>query len=570
MKLVSSSLRAKLAVAFSAVVVVFVIAVAVGFTKISSVGSSTANGYKKAVLAQTASAAAFNMRISQSQDTSSHRFITNPDGSNMHQGDIAAFQKALTDLKGMSLSASEKQQFVKVDQLFGLWKVADDTSAHLWQTHQYTAATSYVNGEANTRGDDLSNALGAFSDKAQADAAASEHSQVSSAQTLMAIFTIVAVIAAAAVVFFITRSISRRLSAVVATLGSLQGHCLAGLQACMGAIANGDLTQSVTPVTPVIENLGSDEIGDAGREANAIRERVVATIESYGVMTEQLTEMVGQINGSAQQLASASQQMASTSEEAGRAVGEIANAVGDVAHGAERQVQMVAQAKSSTEESVGVAGEAKGAAEEGIAAAGRASEAMQSVRDSSGAVEAAMASLAERSEQIGGIVETITGIAGQTNLLALNAAIEAARAGEQGRGFAVVAEEVRKLAEESQQAAASISELITEIQSETQNAVAVVADGARRSEDGVQVVEQARDAFARIGASVDDVTSRIGQISDAMNEVAAVAEQSSASTEQVSASTEETSASTQEIAASAQELARTAEELETLVGRFKV
>jgi methyl-accepting chemotaxis protein len=195
---------------------------------------------------------------------------------------------------------------------------------------------------------------------------------------------------------------------------------------------------------------------------------------------------------------------------------------------------------------------------------------MQSVRDSSGAVEAAMTSLAQRSEQIGGIVETITGIAGQTNLLALNAAIEAARAGEQGRGFAVVAEEVRKLAEESQQAAASISELITEIQSETQNAVAVVADGARRSEDGVQVVEQARDAFARIGASVDDVTSRIGQISDAMNEVAAVAEQSSASTEQVSASTEETSASTQEIAASAQELARTAEELETLVGRFKV
>ena len=75
-----------------------------------------------------------------------------------------------------------------------------------------------------------------------------------------------------------------------------------------------------------------------------------------------------------------------------------------------------------------------------------------------------------------------TGISEQTNLLALNAAIEAARAGEQGRGFAVVAEEVRKLAEESQQAALSIATLIGEIQTETQAAAAVVEQGAARTE----------------------------------------------------------------------------------------
>ena len=181
---------------------------------------------------------------------------------------------------------------------------------------------------------------------------------------------------------------------------------------------------------------------------------------------------------------------------------------------------------------------------------------MEALQASTGEVTRSIRELAAKSEQIGGIVETITGIAGQTNLLALNAAIEAARAGEQGRGFAVVAEEVRKLAEESQRAAEQISTLVGEIQAQTDGAVAVVEDGSKRSLESGVTVQTAREAFEQIAVSVADMRTRIGQIAHATGEVAAVAEESSAATEEVSASTSETSASTQQIAASAQQLAQ--------------
>src|SRR4029079_15486908 len=217
---------------------------------------------------------------------------------------------------------------------------------------------------------------------------------------------------------------------------------------------------------------------------------------------------------------------ATASGGAGRAVGEIASAVGEVAQGAERQVRAVEQAKLATEEvataSSAGARDAQGAAEaataaravaeRGAGAVAEAPEAMGAVRDSSLQATEAIRELGAKSVQIEGIVATITGIAQQTNLLALNAAIEAARAGEQGRGFAVVAEEVRKLAEESQSAAASIAGLIGEIQGETAKAVEGVEAGARQTEDGVATVEQAREAFQALGASVQDMNSRVDQI----------------------------------------------------------
>ena len=421
---------------------------------------------------------------------------------------------------------------------------------------------------------------------------------VARARTTILVAAILATLIAFALAMLVVRSVVRPLKVVVERLARLRDLDVTGLSDAITAMASGDLTKGVEPQTPQIEDPAGDEVGDVARAFNAIRAKTVESIEGYNATRAQLGSLVGNVSTSAQLLSAASQQMATTSDEAGRAVGEIAAAVGEVAQGAERQVRVVEQAKAATEEVASASGvsaqsahetaeaavTAARVAEQGAAAVAQASEAMGAVRDSSVHATEAIRELGARSSQIEGIVATITGIAEQTNLLALNAAIEAARAGEQGRGFAVVAEEVRKLAEESQQAAGSIAELISEIQGETAKAVAVVESGARQTEDGVATVEQAREAFLTLGASVQDMNTRIDEISAAieqiasssaqvqadMSEVAAVAEQSSASSQQVSASTQQTSASTQQIAASAQELARTAEELERLVGQFSL
>jgi methyl-accepting chemotaxis protein len=312
----------------------------------------------------------------------------------------------------------------------------------------------------------------------------------------------------------------------------------------------------------------------------------------------QVADLVRAIRTTAQEVAASSRDVVDGAEEAGRVSGEIVAAVSDVAAGAERQAVLV----SETHDAAGRVSEAvRGNAEEAAAAAEAAEEArtlagegrtavddatraMAGAREGSQAMTSAMGELTERSHEISGLVTTITAIADQTNLLALNAAIEAARAGEHGRGFAVVADEVRKLAEESGDAARSIAEAVGRIDHLTVQAADAVREAADRTDAGAGTVAHAGEAFERIDAAVAGLVGRVQRIAEAgrqvaedtdavrtrMDEAARLTETSSANTEEVSATTEQTASAARAMAGSAARLGEAAAELEELVVQFTV
>jgi methyl-accepting chemotaxis protein len=426
----------------------------------------------------------------------------------------------------------------------------------------------------------------------------SSTSAYNSARTLGIALLVAAILIGVAIALLLSRSIKRALDAVIERLEMFKSVAADRLKDALEALAVGDLTREYPlPETEMVV-FSRDELGRVQETVDDLWKRLVSCFEAYERTRTDLGHLVGEVSGSAERVSAASQQMSVTSGESARAAGEIAQAVGEIAQGTERQVQIAARADEaalevsreletaahSAQETARLAEDAREVTDRGVGAAQQADAAMRSVRDSSVSVADAIRALAEKSDEIGQIVQTISGIAEQTNLLALNAAIEAARAGEQGRGFAVVAEEVRQLAEGSRHAADEISSLITVIQTETLKAVEVVDEGAKRTLTGVDVVEEAGDAFVEIGSAVEQISTRIVQVAttserlaesartmqESIREVSSVAEQSSAATEQVSASTQETSAATEQIAASADELANSAQALTGLVSRFSL
>jgi len=226
----------------------------------------------------------------------------------------------------------------------------------------------------------------------------------------------------------------------------------------------------------------------------------------------------------------------------GHVGGELRAATRSAAAATSEQSAAVAQTSAAIEELATTAGGIADSAHAAAQAAGRTGETMRDMQERVELIASRVLSLGERAQKIGEMLELINEIAGQTNLLALNAAIEAARAGEAGKGFAVVAAEVLKLAERSVRSAASIREIISGVQDETNATIMAAERGIRQAREvgelmayTATILEQAMLATQQQKSAADQVDSAIQQIRQVADRLAAEQAQRAATAERLEA-----------------------------------
>lgn len=312
---------------------------------------------------------------------------------------------------------------------------------------------------------------------------------------------------------------------------------------------------------------------------------------------EQLSKTIQQMAFSSSQLSRDSKQLTNSTDQTGKATDQVANSIQLVAQGGSKLllnletanravseiIQSVNRVFTNTKELVTYTQQVNQVSGQGLDMVQKATKQMEDIQTTVGTSAISIQALGEQSSQIGRIVETITSIASQTNLLALNAAIEAARAGEQGKGFAVVAEEVRKLAEESAQAAYQIGDIVKNIQLLTQDSMTSMFQGTQEVSQGVSIIRETGQSLNLISAAVKETLERIRgidsdvgslfessqTIATSIDQVSQVAENNASIAEEVASSAEEQAFAIKQIATSAENISNLADDLEGITNQFK-
>lgn len=314
-------------------------------------------------------------------------------------------------------------------------------------------------------------------------------------------------------------------------------------------LAKGDLTLK-------IEKGADNEIGQL---TNALK----STADS-------LKEIIGNMATASERLSSSSSQLTSITVSTNNGANEQMHMTDQVAVAMNQMSISVQEVAKNAVDTAQFASDANAEAKQGLAVVKETIESINTLETELDGTMGQLNDLAQEANNIGGILDVILDIAAQTNLLALNAAIEAARAGEQGRGFAVVADEVRGLAQRTQDSTSEIQSLIERLQSGTQDAV----ESMQKSSD---IVRSSVVKAEKSGGAFDTITNSIGKIHDMSTQSASASEQQSVTVEQINQNvmsvnkiSRESADGAEQTVESSQELVSLSEQLQGIVGQFKV
>lgn len=328
------------------------------------------------------------------------------------------------------------------------------------------------------------------------------------------------------------------------------------------------------------------------------RDEIELLANDFNSMTEKLRELILKIIDNSNLVSTTSEELSASARETSKASEQITKSVIEIAEGAELQEKNSNEALLAIKEiNIGMeqaASSMQTVADNSLSTTEKAVHGskiiektinqMKMINTTVSNTATIVDSLGEKSNEIENIVTMITEISEQTNLLALNASIEAARAGEQGKGFAVVANEVKKLAEQSKEAANQIGLLVENIQNEVKKVTISMVEGSHEIKSGIELVSETGENIKHIFKMIEEVSAQTQEVSAIFEEINAssvgilnIVETSSSisvtaseQSQTVAAAAQQQSATMVEVSSSANVLSKMATELEDNVKEFKI
>lgn len=347
---------------------------------------------------------------------------------------------------------------------------------------------------------------------------------------------------------------------------------VAALATMLGLMAAWMITlQIIAPLRDTLNAAKRIASGDLSVDLDVQRRDELGDLQhSIQDMTQSLRSLISSISNGVAQIASAATQLSAVTEQTSAGVNNQKDETDQVATAMNQMTSTVLEVARNAEEASEAAQQADQQAREGDKVVSDAISQIERLATEVNNSTLAMGQLKLESDKIGGVLDVIKSVSQQTNLLALNAAIEAARAGEAGRGFAVVADEVRSLAQRTQESTEEIEVLIAALQNGTQQVVGTLDASRSLSDSSVELSRRAGTALEHITRTVSTIQTMNQQIATAGEEQTVVADQINRSVINVRDVSEQTAAASEETAASSVELARLGAQLQAMVGKFRV